>query len=331
MIHPAANDMATVEAGYAGVPVLVLGGAGFIGSWVVRALSACGATVSVAARDAAGAAGALAREGIRARVVAADVSVAGTVNALVDTERPAVVFNLAVHGVDHSERDQAAMAAVNTRLVIDLCGRLATETAHGWQGVRLVQVGSALEYGPVSGGLSEDVPPYPTTEYGRSKLLATEHVTRVAAETGLPAVVARLFTVYGPGEHEGRLLPSLVSAARTGRRVSLTSGAQRRDFTYVEDAVEGLLRLGAGRISSGAVVNVATGRMTSVREFAETAASALHLEPDALEFGALPIRGEEMGHGEVDLSRLRGLTEWVPQTTIAEGIRRSLEWEHGQR
>jgi nucleoside-diphosphate-sugar epimerase len=245
--------------------------------------------------------------------------------------RPAITFNTAVYGVDPAERDRDMMKAINTALVVELCEQLGAEPAPGWRGQRLVHAGSALEYGTAGGTLREDSTPSPTTDYGRTKLEATQQVARVARDAGLKAVTTRLFTVYGPGERAGRLLPSLIEAARTRASLPLSAGLQRRDFTYVEDVAEGLLRLGVSAAAPGTVVNLATGRLTSVRAFAEAATEVLPLDRGALNFGALPTRAEEMWHDEVDVTCLRRLTAWAPPTTIADGIRRSWEWGHVQR
>ena len=324
------SDHSAVDTSYSGVPVLVLGGSGFIGRWVVRALAGRGAEIAVAARNPRQAEADLLADHTRARVLTADLTLPGTVTGLVRAARPAVVFNLAVYGVDQAERDRDVMATVNHALVTELCEQLVLEPAHGWHGQRLVQAGSALEYGAIGGSLPEDAVPNPTTEYGRTKLEATRHIERTALAAGLRAVTARFFTVYGPGEHPGRLLPSLFETARTGARLPLSSGLQRRDFTYVEDVAEALLRLGISSPVPGAVINVATGRLTSVREFAETAARILPIDQRALAFGELPTRAEEMWHDDVDVRRLRNLTSWVPATTVADGIRRSWEWERAR-
>jgi nucleoside-diphosphate-sugar epimerase len=316
-----------LDAWYAGVPVLVLGATGFIGRWVVRVLAQHGADIAVAARDTNRARDFLRADRISGRVWGVDLSQRSAATALVRDTRPAVVFNLAGYGVDRAERDPDVMATVNTSVVEELCEQLAEEYG-GWAGLRLVHAGSALEYGEISGSLREDAAPNPTTDYGRTKLEATRAIERAAVTSRLRAVTARLFTVYGPGEHPGRLLPSLIETARTRVRLPLSAGDQRRDFTYVEDVAEGLLRLGVTPAVAGAVVNVATGRLTSVREFVETAARVLPIDRTALAFGELPIRTEEMWHGDVDVSRLRELTSWVPSTSIAEGIRRSWEWDN---
>jgi nucleoside-diphosphate-sugar epimerase len=319
-----------IDITYRGVPALVLGGSGFIGAWTVRALHARGAAVTVAARDAARAAAALGPLGRDVRVIIADLGRPAAAARLIDTTKPAVVFNLAGYGVDRSERNLEQMAALNARLVEELCARLTAEPDRGWTGLRLVHAGSALEYGRLDGPLRETAEANPATDYGRTKLQATRFVEDCCAASGLPAVVARLFTVYGPGEHSNRLLPALMRTARTGVRLGLTSGLQRRSFTYVEDVAEGLLRLGTSAVSPGEIVNLATGRLSSVREFAETAAAVLGIGRALLDFGALPDREDEMWHGDVDVTRLRDLTSWSPSTPIADGIRRTWELFDGQ-
>jgi len=71
------------------------------------------------------------------------------------------------------------------------------------------------------------------------------------------------------------------------------------------------------------VVNLATGRLTAVRDFAERAARVLGIAPSLLRFGALPTRGEEMAHDPVNVTRLRQLTGWTPAIGPDEGLAKS--------
>jgi nucleoside-diphosphate-sugar epimerase len=318
----ASREPAATGTRFAGVPALVLGGSGFIGGWVARALSAHGALVHATVRDRAGANRLVSRAG-NVEVVEADLSIRGVATRLLTEVRPSVVFNLAGFGVDRTERDTDAMAGLNANLVVEVCEALVDLPADQWPGMRLVQVGSALEYGRIAGPIREASEPNPSTDYGRTKLAGTRAVEYVARSRGLRALAARLFTVYGPGEHADRLLPSIRRAAVAGERVHLTQGLQRRDFTFVEDVAEGLLRLAVSQANPGEVVNLASGRLTTVREFACTAASVLGLEPSRLQFGALPDRPEEMWQDEVDVSHLQALTGWLPPTSIKDGIRRT--------
>ena len=309
----------TRNAAYPGARTLVLGASGFIGRWVAQKLSEAGAETHQAVRDSADAAA-----GLSGRVFEADLTRPDALWGVFEQVRPSVVFNLAGYGVDPSERDPDFSERLNAWLPLAVCQAAARWRDGDWPGQQVVHVGSALEYGEASGDLREDGPAHPTTVYGRTKLQGTRQVAACAGELGLRAVTARLFTVYGPGEHRGRLLPSLMDAARASKPIGLTAGTQLRDFTYVEDVAEGLLRLGSAPVEPGAVVNLATGRLTPVRSFAQIAAQILAMPTENLKFGAIPSRAEEMRHAPVSVERFRQITGAIPSTGIPEGIRRTL-------
>ena len=302
---------------------LVLGASGFIGYWLSRALRAQGAHVTCAVRSHE-AAERLTKEHLGQVIVRRDLADLDALEEWLPALRPSVVFNLSGYGVDRGERDESTADLLNHRLVERLARVIAALPHDEWVGLRLLHAGSALEYGTTGGVLAEDSPCVPTTVYGRTKLAGTEALQRVVRETGLDAVVARLFTVYGPGEHAGRLLPSILEAARSGTPLLLSEGSQRRDFAYVEEVTEGMLRLAVSEVKPGEVVNLATGAMHSVRDFVEASAAVLRVEPALIRFGALPSRTDDMEHEGVSVSRLRACTAWAPADDITEGVVRTL-------
>ena len=303
---------------YRGRKVLVLGASGFIGRWVARYLAPCGAQLVLAVRDRRAA-----RVG-EAAIVGVDLAQDGAVSELIGSVRPVITFNLVGYGVDPGERDEELARRINAELVKRICAAIGQQAPADWPGLQLVHAGSALEYGVIPGDLSEDSTPDPTTTYGRTKLQGTEALLGAREKHGVRGVTARLFTVYGAGEHAGRLLPSLLQAAATGDVLPLTEGTQQRDFTYVEDVAEGLVRLGGLTREPHAVFNLATGKLTSVREFVEIASGVLSIGAHRLQCGALPTRKEEMSHSPVNVGRLLDALKWKPATGIAEGIRRTM-------
>jgi nucleoside-diphosphate-sugar epimerase len=311
---------------YAGVRTVVLGASGFIGRWVARKLCAAGADVVLQVRDARTAADVLDAYGIRAETHEVDLRNAESVRRFLEHSRPAITFNLAGYGVDPAERDEEASRDLNARLVETVCATLSACRTH-WSGQTIVHAGTAMEYGSAGGDLAETCSTAPWTNYGRSKLAGTLALERYCRGGELNGLTGRLFSVYGPGETSGRLLPTLIAAASTERGISLTAGLHERDFLYVEDAADALLLLGVSPTTTCEPVNVATGVLSRVRTFVETAATILGIPSRRLDFGALPTRSEEMLHGPVTIERLRALTGWTPPTSIAEGIKKTLSFQ----
>ena len=316
---------ADLTTAYRGSRALVLGASGFLGRWVARRLTQAHASVAVAVRDRTTFERIAERFGINADVFSLQALDELSTARVIQDADPDIVFNLIGYGVDRTEAEPESMWRINRDLVRHAALAVAQSTRAG----RFVHVGTALEYGLLDGVATEESETDPHTLYGQSKLAGTNALRDVARETGLQAVTARAFTIFGAGEHPGRLLPTVRGAATVGTAVRLSSGAQRRDFCYVEDVAEGLLRIGASTPSSGEVVNLATGRLTSVREFAETAARVLGVPTARLEFGAEPVRSDEMRITGVSVERLKTLTGWAPPGDLESALVRALDFETG--
>lgn len=300
--------MRSLDEGYRDKRVVVLGAAGFVGRHVLWAVHEMGAEVT-----------GVDQPGCEGDLVGLDVTHAAGLDRLLRRTRPDIVMNLAGYGVLPDQRDEGLAHALNTELPDHLCAAL------DGRGITLVHVGSAFEYGAVGGNLDEAGPAAPTSVYGRTKLAGTEAVRRWGRDTGLQAVTARLFTVYGPGEQAHRLLPALFRAAHSGEILPMTAGKQMRDFTYVGDVADGLCLLGLASGLPGEVINLATGALTPVRQFTEIAAKVIGLPGRQLGFGAIPSRPDEMAHDPPTLARLRRRTGWTPPTRIDAGVRLTAE------
>jgi len=316
---------------YANRPVLVTGAAGFIRRWVCRELTRAQADPRMIVRRADQLDTLADDESIHGQIQIADLATRGGFGEAYRTGSPAVVFNLAGYGVDPDERDDELMWRLNVGLVEEILDAIETAPADDdWTGARLVHTGSAFEYGLLPGRIDEHAQPQPDNPYGKSKLEATRRVVEASRERGIRAVSARLATVYGPGEHVHRLLPSLQRAARLREPLKLTGGKQERDFTFVGDVAEGLLRLGSVT-DVPPVVNLATGSLISVRDFVELARDELGMDPELLLLGALPYREDEVWQGPLNVDLLDHVLNWLPRTGPREGIAATWGFTPGSR
>jgi nucleoside-diphosphate-sugar epimerase len=233
------------------------------------------------------------------------------------------LLHLAGYGVRPGERDVDAMFHLNvdsTRHLVDL--------AATWPARAVVIAGSGSEYRleGTEWPVTEDHPLEHFKLYGASKAAGTLCAVAAARAFGLPFAACRLFGVYGPGEAPHRLLPWIIERLRKGERVALSSGLQKRDFLFVDDALEAFIRVAEAteRKQGQVVLNVGTGAPVSVRAFAEMVAAALGVPTGQLGFGDIPMRPDEAMVFSGDPAQLHAFTGWQPRVGLKEGIRRCL-------
>ncbi len=198
-----------------------------------------------------------------------DLGDPAAISAALRAWRPRRVFNLAGSGARPGQGDPATLHRLNTLLPARLQDGLA---ALG--GPRaLIHAGSIAEEGD--------------SAYGRSKRAGSEAL-RAAGESEVITLQLRLFQVFGPGEAQGRLLPSLLALARGERSPPLALGdpCEARDWLFVEDAATLMLQLSAAPRSG--TVELGSGQLRTVEEVVGVAASLLGLEPTSFLWNARP-------------------------------------------
>src|SRR2546423_511976 len=255
--------------------VLVTGGAGFIGSNLVRALAERGDDVRVLDNFSTGNRANLAELANEVEIVEGELRSYERVHAA--TRGIEVVFHqAALPSVPRSVQDPLTTSAVN----VD--GTMNVLLAARDEGVRRVVCASSSSIYGNSGTLPrvERANPDPISPYGVSKLAAERYCVSFSRVYPLETVALRYFNVFGPNQDPtsqyAAVVPRFITAIADGRTVAIYgNGEQRRDFTYVENVVEANVLAAETAGVSGAVLNIATGRATSVNELAETIGALL--------------------------------------------------------
>ncbi|HEX2192169.1 MAG TPA: NAD(P)-dependent oxidoreductase [Acidimicrobiales bacterium] len=298
---------------------LVTGVGGFVGAHLAARLVADGWDVAGTVRPGRPAPRLAALgvgEGVH--VIAADLADREQAAAVARRAAPDVAFLLAAARSAGSARERAATAAVN-----GLSALWLTDALPAWCPA-VVRLGSSTEYGPVEGPTDEQAPLRPRNFFGATKAAGSLLLAAAAAERGLRAAVLRPFQVYGPLDHDGRLVPTLLRAARREEPVSVTGPGRRRDWVFVDDVVEACIRAACDdALPPGQVLNIGTGRQAANEE--------LVAEVERVTGRALTVSHDHRGRDwdadnwVCDPSLARRLLGWEATVGLTEGLARC--WE----
>jgi UDP-glucose 4-epimerase len=183
----------------------------------------------------------------------------------------------------------------------------------------VVVLGSANEYAPSKNRLTENSSLAPVDWYGATKLRSYATCTARSIEDSLPLVYLRMFYVYGPGEQSQRPLAYAIASVRRGEAPTFTSGRQIRDFVYVADAADLVVRAASSNLEPGTVINVGAGRGLRLREVIEPALELLNHESSPKTWSR-PYRDAEIWYQVADPSRAKTMLGWEATTPIAAGL-----------
>jgi len=302
---------------------LVTGGAGFIGSHLVEALIAQGRRVRVLDNFSTGLRANLAALRPAPEVVEADLADAAAVARA--TAGASLVFHLgALASVQQSIEDPAAShraCATGTLHVLEAARRARVR--------RVVYAASSSAYGVPAGALQTEAEPlHALSPYAAAKLAGEFYAEAFAASYGLETVRVRFFNIFGPRQRADSPYSGVIAIfaglMQAGKAPTVYGdGRQSRDFTYVSDAVQAMLKAALAPGISGRVYNVGTGRSVTVLDLLAALNSLLgtRLVP---QHGT--ARPGDVRHSRADISQARRDLGYEPVVAFEDGLDRTLHW-----
>ena len=301
---------------------LVTGGAGFIGSHLTEELIRRGHAVRVVDSLITGKRGNLAHvpnvEFVHGDL--ADADIASRVVAGIDF----VLHQAAIPSVPRSVQDPVTSNRANITASLNIL--VAARDA----GVkRLVYAGSSSAYGNTPAlPKREDMVPSPLSPYALQKLVAEQYCQMFTRLYGFETATIRYFNVFGPRQDPGSPYSGVISLFATalleGREpIIYGDGEQTRDFTYVANIVDGVLRACEAPKAAGEVINVATGGRISLNELLRVMNAIVGSNVRAVYKDARP---GDVKDSQADISKASALLGYVPTVSLEDGLRRTLEW-----
>jgi dolichol-phosphate mannosyltransferase len=302
------------------VKALVTGAGGFVGANLAAGLAQAGHDVVAWVRPESPT-WRLDPLGDAVEIAAVDLLDGEAIDAGVRAARPDWVFHLAAHGAYSWQRDAERIMQTNLVSTVRL---LAACQRHGF--AAFVNAGSSSEYGFQDHAPREDELPEPNSDYAVMKAAATLHCRFVAQRDDVHAVTLRLYSVYGPWEEPGRLMPTLVARGLEGRLPPLVSPDTPRDFISMRDTERAFLAAAQRTdVERGSVFNVGSGRQTTLREVVEVARAQLGIAEEP-QWGTEPQRSWDAAVWVADADKARAQLDWAAEDDLATGFACLADW-----
>lgn len=299
-----------------GARILVTGGGGMIGANLVRRLLADGAQVQVLSRS----------RDVPVRLAGLDVTChrvdyadTTSVAAAVQLSAPDVVFHLTSSPFNPPTTPAAVHLAGNALATLNLL-----EAVNNRPATRFIATASAAEYG-AGAGLTEDARRAPATVYGATKLCGSILVDAYARSAGVKATNVLLFTPFGPWERPGRLIPHAILSALRGETIRIGHGGQKRDYLFIDDTTDALVRAAETDLAPGTPINISSGVSRTIRDVVQRLIDLMGI-PVALETNPAATRPDEIWDLSGSPARAESLLGWRPTTSFDDGLLRTIDW-----
>jgi UDP-glucuronate 4-epimerase len=296
----------------------ITGATGFLGGHLARALVASGHRPILLAR-APRATTLLEGLGDFVSWRGLDLTDLAALEDVLQSAAPTTLFHMAgTLGRQRHENPELSCAEINVAATIRVL--VAAQRA----GVsRVILMGCAEEYGNHPGPCHEDLELAPSTPYGISRAAANRFALAMHAREGLPVVIVRAFTVYGPAQSKEMFVSQAVTSAVCGTPFAMTHGRQRRDLVFIDDVVRALIAVAEVPAIEGRVLNVGSGVPRPLRDVAQLIWRISESGAE-LQIGGRPAPASELHDTWADIELSRRLLGWEPRVDLETGLRATI-------
>ena len=191
---------------------------------------------------------------------------------------------------------------------------------------KFIQIGSSIEYGKLKSPQRENKKNLQKTYsiYGKAKLLSTRFVLTLCKKYNFPATILRLYLVYGPSQDQNRLIPITIINAIQNKKFDCSDGLQLRDFTYIDDVVDAIIKTLKNRFSSGQIINIGQGKPISVKKVINKICELLNCGKP--QFGKIKLRKDEIKNLFPSIVKAKKILNWKPKIEIILGLKKTINY-----
>jgi len=229
--------------------------------------------------------------------------------------KPEIIFHLAAYVSGKRDLDVVLPTYHN-----NLSSTINILTASTELGIKRLVLSGSLEE-----PTTKDQEKIPVSPYAASKYASTIYGKMFNKLYGTPVTIPRIFMVYGPGKQNfEKLVPYVIRSLIRNEKPKLTSGTRQIDWIYIDDIVEGLMRMGITEGIEGKAIDLGSGSQYSVKEVAQKIKNIIGGNTE-IDFGEVPDREFERIR-KADLGNTKKLLDWEPIIDIDEGLNKTVRW-----
>lgn len=240
---------------------------------------------------------------------------------LIEEINPTLIIHLAAYGNNSSQTDFDKIIDTN---ILGTMNLLAASKNVAYKA--FINTGSSSEYGFKIKPMKESDLLEPNSIYSATKASSTYICSVFAKDYDKPIVTVRPFSVYGPYESSGRLIPEIMKAVVKGTSINLSSKESMHDFIYVDDLVEGYLLI-VKNISKilGQSINLGTGKEYSNADIVKKLFEVSNKTVPVI-IGNLPPRKWDSSHWVANIDLSKEFLKWQPKTDLSLGLKKTYKW-----
>lgn len=238
---------------------------------------------------------------------------------IIELHKINIVINCISYGVNFLEQDSCIGKIINSELPEKLYVELSQKKID-----LFIHLGSSQEYGNTNEIINEELKLKPQNMYGKTKAIGTKNLIAQHKNNSLSLIILRLFSVYGRGENENKIIPYLAKSARLGNTIKLTAGNQLRNYIFIDDLVNVISHFIQNKkyIKDG-VYNISSPYVISIKELANEIYNLLNADQKNLLWGKVQYRNDETFKMEIDRSKINKVVNFE-YTSIKDGLKKTL-------
>ena len=189
---------------------------------------------------------------------------------------------------------------------------------------KFIQMGSSAEYGGLTKPQKETAKCAAKSFYGKAKLASTNYLIQQHKLKKFPATILRLYQAYGPNQETNRLIPIVINACKKNQDFDCSDGNQFRDFIYIDDVVNAIIKIIKTKNQEGQIYNLGSGEALQVKKIISSISN--FFKGGKPLYGKIKLRKDESKIIYANIDKIKNNLKWKPRVKFKNGLKKTMNF-----